>query len=62
VSCSVKEQALNVFALIGLLIANLLVAGCAGAAQIYLELMLDLMGSSEHPQEAHAVQGASGRR
>jgi hypothetical protein len=50
----------SVFVMVVLLIANLLVAGCAGAAQIYLELMSDWMGSSEHPQGALAVQGASG--
>lgn len=53
---------MSIFVLVVLLIANLLVAGCAGVAQIYLELMSDLTGSSEHLQEAHAVQGASGRR
>ena len=52
---------MSVSVLVVLLIANLLVAGCAGAVQIYLELMSDWMGSTEHPQGAHAVRGASGR-
>jgi len=43
------------------LIATLLLAGCAGAVQIYLELMSDWMCSSDLPQRARTVKGASGR-
>jgi hypothetical protein len=43
------------------LIAALLLAGWAGAMQIYLELMSDWMRSSELPQRALTVRGASSR-
>lgn len=47
---------MSVFVLIVLPIATLLVAGCVGAVQIYLELMKRLSGLSERPRRAQAVQ------
>jgi hypothetical protein len=42
----------SVSVLVVLPIATLLLAGCAGAVQIYLGLISEWMGSSEDPQEA----------
>jgi hypothetical protein len=38
-----------------------IVAGCAGAMQIFLDLMSDWMRSSELPQRALTVRAASSR-
>lgn len=45
-------------------IATLLIAGCADAVQIYVELMPEWMGSPEHPQgpQQCGAPGAAMRR